>query len=227
MPTMIRWWEALRAPQVAKWQYKYRIEWGMPLVGEVEELSGRCGKVCWPWKDTNTRQKRSRSDRFGLGSGESLSSGTVSQLYGHGRRISTFPRMILRVLCGNFEHQRRVQFEGCVAEPLHTITVILPGSKWSCLLLRIVLQDVLSEAIQIHPRLKLRVFANDIPAFFSVRNREKVLEKLKREVEEKGLKLSISEGGKEGGKEGMSKVITSCRYLEEEVSGMQQERRSG
>ena len=31
-----------------------------------------------------------------------------------------FPRKILRVLCG--EHQRRVQFEGCAAEPL-------PGSK--------------------------------------------------------------------------------------------------
>ena len=33
------------------------------------------------------------------------------------------------------------QFEGCVAEPLRTITAILPGSKWSCLLLRIVLQE--------------------------------------------------------------------------------------
>ena len=27
MPTMIRWWEALRAPEVAKWQYKYRAAW--------------------------------------------------------------------------------------------------------------------------------------------------------------------------------------------------------
>ena len=57
----------------------------------------------------------------------------------------SFPRKILRVLCGYFEHQRRVQFEGCVAEPLRTITAILPGSKWSCLLLRIVLQDAFSE----------------------------------------------------------------------------------
>ena len=46
----------------------------------------------------------------------------------------SFPRKILRVLCGYFEHQRRVQFEGCAAEPLQTITAILPGSKWSCLL---------------------------------------------------------------------------------------------
>ena len=65
----------------------------------------------------------------------------------------SFPRKILRVLCGYFEHQMRVQFEGCAAEPLRTITAILPGSTWSCLRLRIVLQDALSEA-----PLKLRVF---------------------------------------------------------------------
>ena len=56
-----------------------------------------------------------------------------------------FPRKILRVLCGYFEHQRRVQFEGCVSEPLQTIKAMLPGSTWSCLLFRNVLQDALRE----------------------------------------------------------------------------------
>ena len=41
---------------------------------------------------------------------------------------------------------RDVQFEGCAAEPLTTITAILSGSKWSCLLLRIVLQDALAKS---------------------------------------------------------------------------------
>ena len=27
MPTLIRWWEALRAPEVAKWHQKYRVDW--------------------------------------------------------------------------------------------------------------------------------------------------------------------------------------------------------
>ena len=27
MPTLIRWWEALRAPEVAKWQQMYRVAW--------------------------------------------------------------------------------------------------------------------------------------------------------------------------------------------------------
>ena len=50
-------------------------------------------------------------------------------------------RKILRVLCGYFDHQRRVQFEGYAAEPLQNITAIPLGSKWSCLCFRIVLQD--------------------------------------------------------------------------------------
>ena len=58
------------------------------------------------------------------------------------------------MLRGDFEHQRRVQFEGCSAEPLQTITTILPGSKWSCMLLRIVLRDALSEVVKVVPQTK-------------------------------------------------------------------------
>ena len=84
----------------------------------------------------------------------------------------SFPRKILRVLCGYFEHQRRVQFEGCVAESLRTIAAILPGSMWSCLLLRVVLQDALGEVTNIYPPFKLRGFADDITALLMGKNRE-------------------------------------------------------
>ena len=103
----------------------------------------------------------------------------------------SFSRKISQVFCGYFEHQRRVRFEGCAAEPLRTITAILPGSKWSCLLLRIVLQDALSEVMNIDPPLKLWVFVDDITALLTEKNREvaemakKVMKKLKEEVEKK------------------------------------------
>ena len=58
---------------------------------------------------------------------------------------AVFPKIILRVPCVYIGHQRQVQCERCVAEPLETITAILPGSKLGCLLLRSVLQDALSE----------------------------------------------------------------------------------
>ena len=98
----------------------------------------------------------------------------------------SFPRNILRVFVGYFEHQRRVQLEGCVAELLQTITAILLRSKWSCLLLRIVLQDALSELAIIYPPMKLRVFVDDITALLMDKNKEvaemakKVMEKLKK-----------------------------------------------
>ena len=59
------------------------------------------------------------------------------------------------------------------------------------------------------------VCVDDITAFVHGRNKElvemeeKVVENMKREVEEKGLKLSVTEGGKEG----KSKATSSCRYL--------------
>ena len=70
-----------------------------------------------------------------------------------------------------------------------------------------------------YPPLKLRVFVDDITALLKGRNKElaelveEVLNKLKKEVEEKGLRLSITEGCREG----KNKVIASCEYLEEKL----------
>ena len=71
-------------------------------------------------------------------------------------------------------------------------------SKWSCLLLRIVLQDALSEVTKIYSPLKWRVFVGDITALLIGENRavaemaKNVMKKLKEEVEKKGLKLSVN-----------------------------------
>ena len=61
--------------------------------------------------------------------------------------------------------------------------------------------------MKIYPPLKLRVFVHDITALVKRRNKEvaemakKVMKKLTEEVEKKGLKLSVTENGKEGRKE--------------------------
>ena len=72
--------------------------------------------------------------------------------------------------------------ERCAAEPLSTITAILPGSKWSCPLSRIVLQDALHEVTKIDPPLKLRVFVDDITALVKGRKKEvaEIFKKKKR-----------------------------------------------
>ena len=73
-----------------------------------------------------------------------------------------------------------MQFEGCLAEPLWTILAILPGSKWSCLLLRIVLQDALSDVTNIRPPLKSRVFVDDITALLM--GKHKVVAEMAKKV---------------------------------------------
>ena len=47
------------------------------------------------------------------------------------------PQRIIRMLCCYSELSQQVRFEGCVADPLQIFTVMLPGSEWSVLLLRI------------------------------------------------------------------------------------------
>ena len=122
MPTLIRWWEALRAPEVANWQQKYRVDW--------DATDGRNGgaqrtvlEVLMEMERFNGKAKAENQGAVALvldlaKAFERVSLPVVWAWATHFR----FPRKILRVLCGYFEHQRRVQFEGCATEPLTTIT---------------------------------------------------------------------------------------------------------
>ena len=83
---------------------------GMLLMGAME-LYALSGKRCLRWKGSITEQVKwsKRRSRWCLIWPKHLS-GSVSHWCGP----------------GIFEHQRCAQFEGCVAEPLQTITGILP-----------------------------------------------------------------------------------------------------
>ena len=65
---------------------------------------------------------------------------------------------------------------------------ILPGSKRSCLLLRIVLQDALSEVTKIYPPLKLSIFVDDITAL--LREKHKVVAEMAKEGDEEIERIS-------------------------------------
>ena len=76
-----------------------------------------------------------------------------------------FPQSIFRVTVGIFKHQGRVLF-GCAADPPQIVTAILPGSKWSVLFLRIVMQYAMSEVWKVYPQLKRRFFCRRHEASF-------------------------------------------------------------
>ena len=224
MPKLIRWWEAVRGPEVAKWQQKYRVD-----RDATDGRNGGAQRTVWEvLMEMERFNGRTKAEDRGavaleLHLAKAFERVNLPVVWAWAKHFS-FPRKILRVLCGYFEHQRR----GCVAEPLQTITAFLPRSKWSGLPLRIVLQDALSEVTNIYPSLKLRVFVDDIAALVQGGNKDvaemakKVMKKLKEEVEKKGLKLSVTENGKEG----KSKMVASCGFLESELKPIQKRRRS-
>ena len=202
MPTLIRWWGALRALEVAK-QQKYRVGWDA-TDGRNGGPSKRCGKFWWRWKDSMTKQKKKIKGASAL----------VVDLAKAFERVQSSCDLrlgdALRLLKEDLANAVRVLRapEACTVRrmcgrPLTTITVILPALKWSCLLFRIVLQDASSEATRIYPRLKLRVFVDDVTALLRWKTKvvaemaKKMMKKLKDEVERKGLDLSVTEDGKE------------------------------
>ena len=131
-PTLIRWWEFLRALELAKWQLKYRVDWDA-----TDGSNGGPQQTVWEilmeMERFNGKAKEEDPGALALVLDLAKAFDRVSffVVWAWATHFS-FPRKILRVLCcGYSEHQRRVQFEGCAAEPLTTITAILPGSKWS------------------------------------------------------------------------------------------------
>ena len=196
---------------MAKWQQKYRVEW--------DATDGRSGGA---ERTVGRRETLLEMERFNCHAGEKDQGAVALVLDLAKLRPGQSPSGL--GLGSEFQFSQE-DFVGamrvlrCVVEPLQTITAVLPGSKWSCFLSRIVLRDALSGVTNIYPPLKLTVFVDDLSAPPKKKNEElvelaeRVWEKLTKEVEEKGSRLSITEGGKEGKR----KMIASCRHLEEQL----------
>ena len=94
----------------------------------------------------------------------------------------------------------RVQFEGSVVESLQVIIVILPDTKWSCLLLRIVLQDALIEVVSVSKAESFRERCDRLHGKTEQgvdKRYGKILQTRRRKIEEKILKLSITKERKD------------------------------
>ena len=73
MPTLLRWCEASRAPDVAKWQQKYRVEWDA-----ADGRSGGAQQTVWEIVmemkrfDGNAKGRRPRNGGLGAEPSEGL-----------------------------------------------------------------------------------------------------------------------------------------------------------
>ena len=83
------------------------------------------------------------------------------------------PQRIIRLLCGYFEHQRSVFFQGCAADPLQTVAHVYPQTKLNVHVHYMKIHDwveiqkscrqsrkVVSKLQKCHPRSKVEVLAD-------------------------------------------------------------------
>ena len=132
-----------------------------------------------------------------------------------------------RAFCCYFEHQRRFQFEGCVAEPVQNITAIvemelIASSRRA--------SRCLERGGEGLPGREAEGFCGGHRSLPAREEQgaaggwgEGCEDVEGKKWEKKGLKLSITEGGKEE----KSKVIPSCRYLEEKLQDCSKREREG
>ena len=137
----------------------------------------------------------------------------------------SFPRKILRVLCGLFRAPEAGTVRGMCGRAARDHHGYPAKVQVELLAFTHCIAGCIEESHKKYPPSKLRDFVDDVTALVKGRNKEvaematKVTEKLKEEVEKKGLKLLVTENGKEG----KSKMIASCGFVEKELSQFSKE----
>ena len=99
---------------MATWQQRYRIDWDA-----IDGRNGGAQRIVWEnWVEVERLKHRAGEEDLGAVA-------LAFDLAKAFKRVSFFVVWAWSTHC--FEHQKKVQFEGCVTE--QTITAILPGSK--------------------------------------------------------------------------------------------------
>ena len=69
--------------------------------------------------------------------------------------------LVLRMLCGYFSHQTRVVFVCGAAAPVPTYTAMLLVSRFSVVLLRLVMLDAMRAVFNVWPEVRTKVYVDD------------------------------------------------------------------
>ena len=148
MPTLIRWWEALRAPEVAKWQQKHRVGWDA-----TDGRNGGARQTVW--------ENVMEMERFKCRAGKKVWEHWPCAGFGEGRSCGCF--------VGTSSIRGECSLKGVWWSRSRPSRLSCLGQSGVGLLLRVVLQDAMSEVTKFYPPLKLRVFVDDITALLMVK----------------------------------------------------------
>ena len=121
--------EWLGALEVSRWQQRHRVGWDAPDV-----RNGGAERIMWETLvemegfDHRAGETEPRAITLVFDLAQAFKHASFPVVWAWATQFK-FSMKIMRVLCGYFQHTSRVQFEGCVAEPLQNITARLLGSK--------------------------------------------------------------------------------------------------
>ena len=142
-------------------------------MAEMEELSKQCGRFCWRWKDSNTKQRKKMSERWRWPwTWPRRSSESVSPWCGLGQRTSASQGKSYECFVGTSSSRGEFSSKDVWRSRSRPFWRSCQAPKWSCSLLRMVLQDAQSEVTKIYPPLKLRDSVDDITALLMEKNQE-------------------------------------------------------
>ena len=117
--TLIRWWEWFRALEVERWQEGHRVGWDA-----ADGRNGGAERTAWETLleverfDYRTRAMGQGAITLVLDLAKVFERVSLTVVWAWATHFNI--RQFLQVLCGYFEHQQSVLFEGCVAQPLQT-----------------------------------------------------------------------------------------------------------
>ena len=156
MPTLIRLWEAMRAPEVAKCQQKYRVKWRISA-DSLGNFVGD-GEVQIP-----SRGRRSRSLGFRPPPGDGLRSGQ-SSCGGPGRRTSASQGRSCECCAGTLSTRGECSSKDVRRNRSRPSRPPCQGPSGVVCFFVMDCQNALSEVTQMYSSLKLKVFVDDITA---------------------------------------------------------------
>ena len=131
-PTLIRWWEWLRAVEVKRWQERDH-GWAVTdghIGGAERNCLGNAVRTGKLW--LQCVRHGPGSDHAGALFCPRHLSASVSPLCGRGERTPISPSEFCGCFAVTSSSNGGFSFEECVPEPFQIITAILIGSKWSC-----------------------------------------------------------------------------------------------
>ena len=134
-------------------------------VNRLLRICGRCGKGGMRDVDGHGKEEPEQLEPLLRWWTQRMSWRRFNYVVWNGPLCFDFAQRVLRVLCGYFAQEPRVMFENNVSEPMVLIPAILPGSNWSVLLLRNVMQDAMRCVFLIFPEVGIRVYVDDMKPF--------------------------------------------------------------